>query len=185
MPVIILCASVGFNTIGGYNGLEAGQGILLLSAIAIATWMMGNSWLSLIALCMIMALFAFLIYNKNPAKVFPGNSITFAIGALFAMIAILGNLERFALFIFILYILEVFLKLRGKLKMQSFASVNPDGSLNLKYEKFYGIEHISLWLLKKFRKKVYESDVVYFIYSIQTLIIIIAILCFEINIFYR
>ena len=80
--------------------------------------------------------------------------MTYSIGALIAAAAILGNLERFAVFIFIPNIIEVFLKLKGKLKMESFARPQNDGSLSLQYEKIYGLEHLSIFIMKKFKQKV-------------------------------
>ena len=77
--------------------------------------------------------------------------MTYAIGALIACIAILGNVEKIAVFFFIPYILETILKLRGKLKKQSFGKVNEDGSLEVPYKKFYGLEHIAIHILKKLK----------------------------------
>ena len=58
---------------------------------------------------MVAALFGFYMYNRYPAKVFPGDSITWAIGALIAGMAILGNFEKIAIFIFIPYYVGIFL----------------------------------------------------------------------------
>jgi len=53
--------------------------------------------------------------------------MTYSIGALIASMAILGNFEKIAVFVFIPYILETVLKLRGRLKKYSFAKVREDG----------------------------------------------------------
>ena len=55
-----------------------------------------------------------------------------------------------------------------------YAPINPDGSLEMPYEKFYGLEHIAIWLLKKVKpsKKAYEKEVVYLINGFQILIIV-------------
>src|SRR3989338_6484277 len=110
IPLGVVGASTTFNFLAGYNGLEARQGILILGALAIVSYFTGYSWITLILLCMIAALTAFLVYNWYPAKVFPGDILTYSVGALIACAAILGNLERFAVFIFIPNIIEVFLK---------------------------------------------------------------------------
>ena len=78
--------------------------------------MTGDTWLSLIALIMIASLLAFYIFNKVPAKVFPGDVLTYSIGSLIASIAILGNIEKIAIWFFIPYILDTILKTRGKYK---------------------------------------------------------------------
>jgi len=120
IPIGVVGATTTFNFLAGYNGLEASQGILILSALAIVTFLTGNSWLSIIALCMVASLFAFYIFNKYPAKLFPGDSLTYPVGALIASIAILGNIEKIAVFFFIPYLLETILKLRGKLNIKKF-----------------------------------------------------------------
>src|SRR3989339_180920 len=94
IPIGVIGATTTFNFLAGYNGLEASQGIILLSAFAITTYLTGNAWLSVIALCMIVSLFAFYIFNKCPAKVFPGDVMTYAIGSLIAIIAILVILKK-------------------------------------------------------------------------------------------
>lgn len=181
IPLGIVGASVTFNFIAGYNGLEASQGIIILSALSLVTWLTGNSWLALISLIMVACLFGFYLFNKYPASVFPGDVLTYAVGALIGIIAILGNIEKIAVFFFIPYIIETCLKVRGKLKKESLAKVNHDGSLEMPYEKFYGIEHIAIFILKKIKKnkKVYEKEVVYLINLSQILIIILSLILFR------
>ncbi|MDD5699653.1 MAG: glycosyl transferase family 4 [Candidatus Nanoarchaeia archaeon] len=180
IPIGVLGAATTFNFLAGYNGLEARQGIILLSAMAFATYFTGNSWLSVVALCMVASLMAFLIFNKNPARVFPGDVLTYSIGILIAGIAIIGNVEKIAIFFFIPYILETILKVRGKLKKYSFGRPNEDGSLDLAYDKIYGLEHLSILILKKIKpgKKVYENDVVNLINGFQLLIVLLGFLIF-------
>jgi UDP-N-acetylglucosamine--dolichyl-phosphate N-acetylglucosaminephosphotransferase len=180
VPIGIIGATATFNFLAGYNGLETSQGILILSALGFLTYLLGKGWVSLICFIMVASLLAFYIFNKYPAKVFPGDVLTYPIGSLIAIVAILGNVEKFAVFFFIPYILETVLKCRGKLKKQSFGRVNRDGSLEVPYEKFYGLEHISIAILKKLKKnkKAYEKDVVYLINVFQILIILIGFILF-------
>lgn len=185
IPVGIVGATTTFNFLAGFNGLEAGQGILLLSGAAIVSYFTGNSWLAIICLCMIFALIAFLFYNFYPAQVFPGNSITYAIGGLFAIASILGNFEKIAVFFFIPYIIEVILKSRGSLIKHSFVKPMSDGTLDLKYNKLYGLTHVSIFLLKKFNIKSTEKNVTYLIWAFQILIIIIGLIIFREGIFIK
>jgi len=185
IPIGIIGTTTTFNFLAGYNGLETSQGIIFLSALAFVTAKTGSTWISLILLIMISCLLGFYIFNKCPAKVFPGDVLTYSVGAIIAIVAILGNVEKIAIFFFIPYILETILKIRGKLKKQSFGKLNLDGSLEVPYEKFYGLEHISIWILKKFKKdhKAYEKEVVMLINLFQILIILVGILIFRKNIF--
>jgi UDP-N-acetylglucosamine--dolichyl-phosphate N-acetylglucosaminephosphotransferase len=180
VPLGILGATTTFNFLAGFNGLETTQGIIILSALAIVTYITGTSWLSVVALCIVASLLAFYIFNANPAKVFPGDVLTYVVGASIAAIAILGNTEKIALFFFIPYFLEIILKLRGKLKKQSFGKPNKDGSLEMPYNKIYGLEHLAIFILKKVKpsKKVYENDVVYLINTFQILIILLGLALF-------
>lgn len=180
IPIGILGATTTFNFLAGYNGLEASQGIIILSALALVTYITGTSWLSIVALCMVAALFAFYIFNKYPAKIFPGDVMTYSIGALIAGMAILGNIEKIAVFFFIPYIFETVLKLRGKLEKHSFGKPNKDGSLDMPYDKIYGLEHIAIKILKKWKKdgKAYEWEVVYLINGFQIAIILLGFLLF-------
>lgn len=180
IPIGIAGATTTYNFLAGFNGLETGQGILILGFLSYVAYITGTTWLSLVGLVMITALLGFWFYNKYPAKVFPGDSLTWSIGALIASMAILGNFEKIAVFIFIPYIIETILKSRGKLEKQSFAKPNKDGSLEMPYQKIYGLEHFAVYVLKKVKpsKKVYENDVVYFIYGFQILFIILAWILF-------
>jgi len=183
IPIGIIGATTTFNFLAGYNGLEAGQGILLLGAFSIVAFLTGNSWLTLIGLCMIASLAAFLIFNKFPAQVFPGDVLTYSTGILLAIFAILGNFEKIAVFFFIPYILETVLKVRGKLKKQSFGKPKKDESLDLPYKKIYGLEHLAILMLKKIKRngKVYEKDVVYFVHFIQITVVILGLIIFKNN----
>jgi len=176
IPIGVAGASATYNFLAGFNGLEAGQGILILSFLSFVAYSTGSSWLALIGLCMVVSLIVFYFYNKFPARIFPGDILTYSIGALIAGMAILGNFEKVALFVFIPYIIETVLKLRGGLGKQSFGIPQEDGSLELPYKKIYGLTHLSILILKKFKEKVYERDVVYLIFSFQIVLIILGFL---------
>lgn len=178
IPLGIVAVSTTFNFLAGYNGLESSQGILLLSALGIFTYLTGNAWLSVIAACTVASLIAFYLFNHTPAKVFPGDALTYPIGALIACIVILGNIEKFGAFIFILYVAEVILKSRGKLIKESFANVKDDGMLENRYEKFYGLEHIAVAFLIKFFGKATEKGVVWAINLVQLIVIMIGFIIF-------
>ncbi len=183
IPLGITGAATTFNFLAGFNGLEAGQGIILLSALSLVAYFTGTFWLAFIGVCMIVALLPFFIKNKFPAGVFPGDVLTYPLGGFIAIMAILGNFERIAVFFFIPYILETFLKLRGGLRVQSFGKPNKDGSIDLRYEKICGLTHVSIALLKKIKRKVFERDVVYVIYAFQILVIVLGLIIFRRSIF--
>jgi len=176
IPLAIVGTSNGFNLLAGYNGLEAGLGGIILAFLGFFAWKNNLSWVTVIAYCMVFALLAFYLFNKYPAKIFPGDTMTYTVGALIACVAILGNIEKAALIMFIPFFLEFILKARGKFKKESFAKLNEDGSLSMPYEKIYGLEHFAIKFLSKIKKKVYEKDVVWFLFFIEFALGIIALL---------
>ncbi|MFA5061452.1 MAG: glycosyl transferase family 4 [Candidatus Pacearchaeota archaeon] len=175
IPLGIAGASTTYNFLAGFNGLEAGLGVLILSFLSFVAYFTGSPWLAIVGLCMVASLIAFLVYNEYPAKVFPGDVLTYSIGALIAGMAILGNFEKIAVIVFIPFIIEVFLKSRGKLKKQSFGIPDKKGNLSLPYNKIYGLEHLAIFILNKFGKAT-EKKVVYLLYAFQILFILIAFL---------
>jgi len=178
VPIGIAGATATYNFLAGFNGLEAGQGIIILTFLSFIAYITQSAWLALIGLCMVVSLIVFYFYNRFPAKVFPGDILTYSIGALIAIMAIFGDFEKIAVFVFIPYIIETGLKLRGKLKKQSFGKPNEDGSLEMPYDKIYGLTHVSILILKKFKKKVYEKEVIYLIFIFQILICLLALIIF-------
>lgn len=175
VPLGIAGASTTYNFLAGFNGLEAGLGILVLSFLSFVAYFTGSPWLAIIGLCMVSALIAFLIYNKHPAKVFPGDVLTYSVGALIAGMAILGNFEKIAVVAFIPFIIEVLLKSRGRLKKHSFGIPDKKGNLKMPYDKIYGLEHLAIFVLNKFGNAT-EKKVVYLIYAFQIFFILIAFL---------
>ena len=178
IPIGIVGATTTFNFLAGYNGLESGLGALLILALGIVSYLTGHTILFAISLSLVVGLLCFLLWNFVPAKVFPGNSLTYTIGGLTAALAILGNFEKIAIFFFIPYIIETFLKLRGRLRMQSFGKPLPDGSLTLRYNKLYGLEHVAIYLMEKFNIRPTEIKVVLALWAFQLIIILLGFAIF-------
>jgi UDP-N-acetylglucosamine--dolichyl-phosphate N-acetylglucosaminephosphotransferase len=183
IPLGIVGATTTYNFLAGFNGLEAGQGVILLSALSIVSFFTGSSWLAVIGLCMVLSLIAFMTYNFCPAEVFPGDTLTYAVGGLISIIAILGNFEKIAVFFFIPYILETVLKSRGKLNKESFGMPRKDGGLGLRYSKVYSLNHLSILIMEKARIKPTERKVVLSIWIFQFLIIVLGFIIFAEGIF--
>ena len=176
IPLGIAGVATTYNFLAGFGGLEAGQGILILGFLSFVSYITGSPWLAIIGLCMVAALIAFYLFNRAPAKVFPGDILTYSVGALIAGMAILGNFEKIAIVIFIPYIVEIILKARGGLKKHSFGIPQKDGSLKMPYKKIYGLEHLAIWLLIKMKGRATEREVTYVIHAFQIIFILIAFL---------
>jgi UDP-N-acetylglucosamine--dolichyl-phosphate N-acetylglucosaminephosphotransferase len=159
IPIGIVGASQGFNMLAGLNGLESGMASIMLSFLGYIAWSTNQQWLAILIFSMVLALMAFLVYNRYPAKVFPGDTLLYPLGALIAAVAILGNMERIAIILFIPYFIELGLKARYKFKTESFLIPQKDGSVRCP-ERISSMTHVACKFLEKIKKKVYEYDVV-------------------------
>jgi UDP-N-acetylglucosamine--dolichyl-phosphate N-acetylglucosaminephosphotransferase len=176
VPLAMIGTTNGFNMLAGYNGLESGLGIIILSVLGFVALYTGQFWLALIAGIIVFSLFAFFILNKNPAKILPGNTLTYIIGAFIGCFAILGNMEKAAFILFVPFIIEGFLKLKSKFKAHNMGIPNSDNSLEPRYKKNYSLTHYALRFMKKIRTngkrngKAYENDVVYLLFILEMIL---------------
>lgn len=175
VPVAVIGATNGFNLVAGYNGLEAGLGSIILFSMGLVAWGSGINWLALICFIAVAALIGFLLFNFYPAHVFPGDSLTYPIGALIATVAILGNMEKIALMLFALYFVDILLYWgravwQGRKDAEAFGKINPDNSIDLPYKKWYDSTHIAISALKRLKKKVHERDIVLSMWATQIVI---------------
>jgi UDP-N-acetylglucosamine--dolichyl-phosphate N-acetylglucosaminephosphotransferase len=167
VPLGIVGASNVYNMVAGYNGLEAGMGVILLSTLGYFAFINGKQSAMIMALCMASALLAFLYFNWYPAKVFPGDTLTYSVGALAACVAILGDIEKIAVLLFLPYALDFIIQAAGGFRREAFAKVNEDGSLEKPYKGIYHLTHLAIVVLKQLTEKVYERDVVLFLCGIE------------------
>jgi UDP-N-acetylglucosamine--dolichyl-phosphate N-acetylglucosaminephosphotransferase len=58
VPLGIVGASNAYNMVAGYNGLEAGMGIIILSALGYFAFITGKQSAAILAICMVSALIA-------------------------------------------------------------------------------------------------------------------------------
>jgi UDP-N-acetylglucosamine--dolichyl-phosphate N-acetylglucosaminephosphotransferase len=172
--LILSFQTLSFNFLAGYNGLEAGQGIIILIGLSIIFLLSGQQELMLLAFLGIIPLSIFLGFNVFPARIFPGDSLTYFTGALIGGLLVLGQLWLESIFILGLYGIEVILKLRGRLKKESFAKINEDGTLRVPYSKIYGIEHAIILCFKNPR----ETQVVMAIWFIQIIHSLLGVLTY-------
>lgn len=161
VPIGLVGAANMVNLLGGFNGMEAGMGIVYMGMLGLYAYVNGSYIASVIAFITFCSLIGFYYYNRFPAKILAGDSLTYLLGAVIACIAILGNIERAALVSSIPFIFEFFLKLRGKFKKQSYGYYE-DGKVHSLYTKIYSIPHL-LTRTGKFT----EKQIVYFMIFIQ------------------
>ena len=173
VPIGIIGATNATNMLAGLNGLESLLGIVTLSTLAVFSYFNGKfSVLVFLTFFLISLLIFYLFYNRYPARAFPGDSLTYAIGFTIGSAAILGDMEVFALSIFILWFIELFLKARSKFKAESFGKVNKEGKLLNPYDKIYSLTH--LFMNGKFS----EKQIVWIIVSLQIAVCFVSLLIF-------
>jgi UDP-N-acetylglucosamine--dolichyl-phosphate N-acetylglucosaminephosphotransferase len=129
IPIAITGASNAFNMLAGFNGLEAGQGILLTLTLTIIAFFSGQVTAMILGISMIGALLAFLKFNWFPAKIFGGDALTLMIGANLAIMSILGNMQSFGALLFLLFFIEFLIKAKHKFKSECFGIPQKNGLL--------------------------------------------------------
>ncbi len=129
VPIGVTGASNAFNMLAGFNGLEAGLGIIIVSTLSLIALMTGKTEALILGVAIIGALLAFLRYNWFPAKVFGGDSLTLMIGASIAAISIIGNMEKIGISLIALHWVELVFKARHKFQSENFGTPQKDGTL--------------------------------------------------------
>ncbi|MEW6035900.1 MAG: hypothetical protein AB1529_04765 [Candidatus Micrarchaeota archaeon] len=110
VPLAIAVCSNLTNMLAGFNGLEAGMGSVMFGALALVALATGSAEMSVLSLSMLGALLGFLVFNRYPAGVFPGDVGTLTIGCVLAGTVIIGNLESAGAILMVPYIIDFFIK---------------------------------------------------------------------------
>ena len=142
------------NVYAGFNGLEAGLGVVASISLGICSVLYG-SWESAVSLFVLGgALLAFLRWNWSPARVFVGNSGTMLLGAILASSIIAGSIKVAGVIIFIPYVINFLLRARDR-----FNSSVADVEL-LQNGALYKSRITALWALFVYRSPLRESSMV-------------------------
>lgn len=101
IPLGVTGAANAVNMAAGYNGVEAGS-VAVISAFLLFIALQANAFPAAVILAATLgACLAFLKYNWLPAKIFPGDVGTLALGAAIASAVIIGNMEKYGVILFI------------------------------------------------------------------------------------
>lgn len=141
IPIGVIGAANMVNLLAGFNGLETGMGIVYTGMLGLYAYTNGRETAALIALLIFASLIAFFIYNKYPAKILPGDSLTYLLGGSIVTIAVLGNIEKAAIIASIPFFIEFILKLRSKFKAKSYGKYS-NGKIKSYYNKIYSLPHL-------------------------------------------
>ncbi len=181
VPIGFVVATNAVNLLGGFNGLEAGLGIIGFTTLLWFAW--GTPFASLIVIA-IACMIGFLWFNRYPSRVFPGDTLTYFIGGTFAIVAVFGYFQTVTILIMAPYILEGIIKSREIhyiwrnkriFKPECFGRVQRDGSIKAPYPQIWSTTHMAMRLIRRIKGKCYENDVTLLmvgLYAIWCIIII-------------
>ncbi len=172
IPIGIVACSNLINLLAGFNGLETGTGIIISIFLVILLYLSGLNSSRVIAIYILVgligALISFLIFNWYPAKVFPGNIVTYLIGSIIAVVVIIGGIEFYGAILLTPQIIEFLLKALSKFKAENFGTCK-EGKLYYT-GKIYSLTHL---IMKKFKPT--EIQLVLYLFAIQIMFGLISI----------
>lgn len=94
------------NLTDGLDGLATSVTIITTSTLALLAYKENNFPVLVFCLTIVGALIGFLLFNRNPAKIFMGDTGSLALGGILAAISVILHKEVAFLFIGLVYILE-------------------------------------------------------------------------------
>lgn len=171
VPIGIAAASNLTNLLAGFNGEEVGLGVISTLSLSICILILGDIKTSIYLLTFTVSLIAFLLYNKYPARIFPGDTGTLMIGATIASFSIIKNIEIIGALILFPQILEFFFKSIRKFKGKKFGPTKVDNEGFLHPPEYTSIANL---LTSNFKLK--EKGLVFVIWGIGAIFGIISIL---------
>ncbi len=178
-PLIFVVVSNSPNLLAGTNGLEGGVMFLLTTTLGIYFLFNNNIGLATIAFIASASVFAFLCFNWCPAKILPGDSLTYFSGTTFAALTLVGRAEFIAGVIYVPMFIELLLKLKGKMKVRSFGNLQKDNTIKKPYKNIYSWTHIFMHYPKKiYNKKLTEKQITTSILLVQLLFCILGLILF-------
>jgi UDP-N-acetylglucosamine--dolichyl-phosphate N-acetylglucosaminephosphotransferase len=141
VPLAVLCCSNATNFLAGFNGLEAGMGLVLHTSLGVFALMNNKLPAASLALAFAAALASFLRFNWYPAKVFPGD-LNFTIGAVCACVTVLGNMEKFAILCFLPWIIEAVLKAMSGFRSENYGVLQRDETVKPRESEIRSLTHL-------------------------------------------
>jgi UDP-N-acetylglucosamine--dolichyl-phosphate N-acetylglucosaminephosphotransferase len=171
IPIGITAASNLTNLLAGFNGEEIGLGIISTLSLSICIYLLGEPQTSLYLLTFTLAFYAFLIYNKYPAKIFPGDTGTLIVGATIASFSIIKNIEIIGAILLFPQIMEFLFKSLRRFGGKKYGPTKVDKDGILHPQKYLSVANI---LTSNF--KLTEKNLVLVIWTIGAIFGIISII---------
>ncbi len=93
IPLIVAVFANTVNMLEGYNGEGSGTCLIAVCSLFICGILWNSAEAIIFSIVAIAVLIPFFIFNKYPAKIFPGDVGTLSMGSMIACIALFGSLE--------------------------------------------------------------------------------------------
>jgi len=174
VPLGITGAANAVNMLAGFNGLEAGMGIVAIGSLAIIAYLMGQITSLIILIAAFGALLATLYYNWYPAKILVGDVGTFTIGAVIASSVIIGNYEAAGIILMIPYMVDFLIKAKNHFPSKNWWGIYKNGKLYCPDSGPVGL----CQLIMRFSGGISERNLVLVLMGIETIFGVIAILIY-------
>ncbi len=129
LPIMYTGAANLTNILAGFNGLEYSLALINYLFLFIMGIIYGKDLIILLSSTMFASSLAFLLFNRYPSKVFPGDTGTLIIGGSIVSMLVLDNFESLAIPIFILYGLDGIIKILNGLPSTGWWGEYKDGKL--------------------------------------------------------
>ncbi len=172
LPLAIIFVSNSVNLLGGFDGLQPGMALIASFGLLIYSLLYGTYAGTLLSTILFTAVLAFIPFNMYKAKVIPGDSFTYTVGASLVAIMAIGNAEAFGVIIFIPWIIEFILHLRRRFNVTDLGIKEKDGTFKAPYgKKIYSLTHLVMNY-----KKLREREVTIYICLIEAAFVILAFL---------
>jgi UDP-GlcNAc:undecaprenyl-phosphate/decaprenyl-phosphate GlcNAc-1-phosphate transferase len=120
IPLILVIIPIAGNTINSIdvlNGVASGFVIIAMFPLLVSIAIFGSNEVFVAALPLLFGTIALYKYHKFPSKIFPGDSGTLLIGAMYGAIAIAGNSEIIAVIAILPAVMNSFLFLASVKKI--------------------------------------------------------------------
>ncbi len=159
------------NIFAGINGIEASLSLVIYLTGMILGYYFEKNLLFIFSSIMVGALIGFLIFNKYPSKVFPGDVGTLLMGGVISTLAIVDNLESFVFFLFIPHLIDLVIKTKNKLPSEGWWFEEREGLL-IPPKKPISLLQYTVKIMGKIK----ESELVLFYTFIEMMLGVLAIL---------
>jgi len=172
LPLAVIFISNAVNLLGGFDGLKPGMYLIAAFGFLLYSVLFGTYMGVLLSSVLFAALLAFLPFNTYRAKIIPGDSFDYAVGASFVAIMAMGNAEAIGVIILVPWILEFFLHLRRRFNVSDLGIRQKDGTFKAPYgKKIYSLTHVVMNM-----KKATEQDVALYLCLLEVGFVALALL---------